>query len=78
MLPLHVAKKTGQSFHQYLPRSTPIGQTPYKMALEELNEWKIQLQELLDKGFIRPYGSPWGADVSFVKKKDGTHGLSID
>ena len=39
---------------------------------------KEQLQELLDKGFIRPSGSPWGAPVLFVKKKDGTMRMCID
>ena len=44
----------------------------------ELKELKIQLQELLDKGFIRPSVSPWGAPVLFVKKKDGSMRLCID
>ena len=48
------------------------------MAPAELKELKEQLQELLDKGFIRPSTSPWGAPVLFVKKKDGTLGLCID
>jgi hypothetical protein len=48
------------------------------MAPAELVELKIQLQELLDKGFIRPSVSPWGAHVLFVKKKDGTLRLCID
>ena len=48
------------------------------MAPAELNELKTQLQELLDKGFIRPSNSPWGAPVLFVRKKDGTHRLCID
>jgi hypothetical protein len=48
------------------------------MAPTELVELKIQLQELLDKGFIRPSVSPWGAPVLFVKKKDGTLRLCID
>ena len=39
---------------------------------------KIQLQELLDKGFIQPSFSPWGAPVRFVKKKDGSLRLCID
>ncbi|KAL0556993.1 hypothetical protein IC582_005511 [Cucumis melo] len=48
------------------------------MALTELKELKVQLQELLDKGFIRPSVSPWGAPVLFVKKKDGSMRLCID
>ena len=48
------------------------------MALVGLKELKLQLQELLEKGFIRPSISPWGAPVLFVKKKDGTLRLCID
>ena len=51
---------------------------PYRMAPLELQELKKQLQELLDKGFVRPSVSPWGAPVLFVKKKDGTLRLCID
>ncbi|KAL5560612.1 hypothetical protein UlMin_036823 [Ulmus minor] len=48
------------------------------MAPAELKELQTQLQELLDKGFIRPSHSPWGAPVLFVKKKDGTLRMCID
>ncbi|KAL3523596.1 hypothetical protein ACH5RR_016430 [Cinchona calisaya] len=48
------------------------------MAPTELRELKLQLEELLDKGFIRPSTSPWGAPVLFVKKKDGSLRLCID
>ncbi|KAL0533787.1 hypothetical protein IC582_028058 [Cucumis melo] len=48
------------------------------MAPTELKELKVQLQELLDKGFIRPSVSTWGAPVLFVKKKDGSMRLCID
>ena len=48
------------------------------MAPTELKELKTQLQELLDKGFIRPSVSPWGASVLFVKKKEGTLWMCID
>ena len=48
------------------------------MAPLELRELQTQLQELLDKGFIRPSVSPWGAPVLFVKKKDGSMRLCID
>jgi hypothetical protein len=60
------------------PGVPPIAQQPYRMALAELNELKTQLQELLDKGFIWPSNSPWGASILFVRKKDGTHRLCID
>ncbi|KAA0036931.1 gag-protease polyprotein [Cucumis melo var. makuwa] len=53
------------------PGTDPISRAPYRMAPAELKELKVQLQELLDKGFIRPNVSPWGAPVLFVKKKDG-------
>ena len=61
-----------------VPGATPASITPYKMAPLELKELKLQLQELLEKGFIRPSVSPWGAPVLFVKKKDGTLQLCID
>ncbi|RVW37589.1 Transposon Ty3-I Gag-Pol polyprotein [Vitis vinifera] len=60
------------------PGTTPISKAPYRMAPMELKELKIQLQELLDKGFIRPSVSPWGAPVLFVKKNDGSMRLCID
>ncbi|KAL4013626.1 hypothetical protein IC575_025800 [Cucumis melo] len=60
------------------PGTAPISRTPYRMAPAELKELKVQLQELLDKGFIRPSVSPWGAPVLFVKKKDGSMRLCID
>ena len=63
---------------ELLPGTSPISITPYRMSPAELKELKEQLQELLDKGFIRPSVSPWGAPVLFVKKKDGTMRLCID
>ncbi|KAL0535898.1 hypothetical protein IC582_024827 [Cucumis melo] len=60
------------------PGTAPISRAPYRMAPAELKELKVQLQELLDKGFIRPSVSPWGAPVLFVKKKDGSMRLCID
>ncbi|BBH10081.1 transposable element gene [Prunus dulcis] len=63
---------------ELLPGTNPIYQTPYRMAPAELRELKIQLQELVDLGFIRPSVSPWGAPVLFVRKKDGTMRLCID
>ncbi|KAL8156048.1 hypothetical protein AgCh_001214 [Apium graveolens] len=53
------------------PGTKPVSKAPYRMALVEMKELATQLQELLDKGVIRPTVSPWGAPVLFVKKKDG-------
>ena len=61
-----------------LPGTNPISKATYRMAPAELQELKIQSKELLEKGFIRPSVSPWGAPVLFVKKKDGTLRLCID
>ena len=63
---------------ELVPGTAPISKTPYRMAPVELKELKEQLQELLDKSFIRPSVSPWGAPVLFVKKKDGTMRMCID
>ncbi|KAL0555978.1 hypothetical protein IC582_004481 [Cucumis melo] len=60
------------------PGTAPISRAPYRMAPTELKELKVQLQKLLDKGFIRPSVSPWGVPVLFVKKKDGSMRLGID
>ena len=61
-----------------VPGIAPISLPPYRMAPAELKELKTQLQELVDRGFIRPSISPWGAPVLFVKKKDDTWRLCID
>ncbi|XP_070057880.1 uncharacterized protein [Nicotiana tomentosiformis] len=61
-----------------LPGTHPISIPSYRMAPTELKELKEQLQELLDKGFIRPSVSPWGAPVLFVKRKDGPMRMCID
>jgi hypothetical protein len=61
-----------------VPGTNPISKAPYRMASLELKELKEQLQELLDKGFIRPSISSWGAPVLFVKKKDGSMRMCID
>ena len=60
------------------PGTSPISMTPHMMAPVELHELRVQLHELLDKGFIRPSTSPWGAPVLFEKKKDKTLQLCID
>jgi hypothetical protein len=60
------------------PETAPISKRPYRMPLVELAELKKQLQELLDKGFIRPSTSPWGCPALFVKKKDERLRLCVD
>ena len=60
------------------PGTSPMSMTPHRMAPVELHELRVQLQELLDKGFIRPSTSPWGAPVLFAKKKGKTLRLCID
>ncbi|XP_070046029.1 uncharacterized protein [Nicotiana tomentosiformis] len=61
-----------------LPDAQPISIPPYRMAPAELRELKEQLKDLLDKGFIRPSTSPWGAPMLFVRKKDGSLRMCID
>ncbi|XP_070029791.1 uncharacterized protein [Nicotiana sylvestris] len=61
-----------------LPGTKPISILPYRMAPAELKELKVQLKDLLDKGFIRPSVSPWGAPILFVRKKDGSLRMCID
>jgi hypothetical protein len=56
----------------------PIYKTPYRMATLELAELKEHIKELLEKGFIHPSSSPWGAPMIFVPKKDGTQRLCVD
>ena len=74
-LPPHRDVDFGIELH---PGTLPISMTPHRMAPVELQELRVQLQELLDKGFIRPSTSPWGAPVLFAKKKDKTLRLYID
>jgi hypothetical protein len=60
------------------PGTTSISKRSYRMPPNELAELKIQLQDLLDKGFIRPSASPWGCPALFVKKKDNSLRLCMD
>eukprot|EP00253_Pinus_taeda_P002934 PITA_02934 len=57
---------------ELVPGAAPVSREPYRMSVPELSELKMQLQELLDKNYIRPSVSPWGAPVLFVRKKDET------
>ncbi|MDV3145732.1 MAG: retroviral-like aspartic protease family protein [Sweet potato little leaf phytoplasma] len=61
-----------------VPGAGPISMAPYRMSQIELAELKKQLEELLEKKFIRPSVSPWGAPVLFVKKKDQSFRMCID
>ncbi|WVZ70862.1 hypothetical protein U9M48_019496 [Paspalum notatum var. saurae] len=62
-----------------VPSTAPVSRRPYRMAPDELRELKVQLQEQLDKGFIRPSSSPWGCPALFVEKKDqGGKRLCVD
>ncbi|GJS03832.1 putative reverse transcriptase domain-containing protein [Tanacetum coccineum] len=61
-----------------IPGAAIITRAPYRLAPSEMKELSDQLQELSDKGFIRPSSSPWGALVLFVKKKDGSFWMCID
>ncbi|GKC74876.1 putative reverse transcriptase domain-containing protein, partial [Tanacetum coccineum] len=66
-------------FHIHLvPGAAPVARAPYRLVPSEMKELSEQLQELFDKGFIRPSSSPWGAPVLFVKKKDGSFRMCID
>ncbi|GJZ38016.1 putative reverse transcriptase domain-containing protein [Tanacetum coccineum] len=61
-----------------ISRATLVARTPYRLAPSEMQELFNQLQELANRGFIRPSTSPWGAPVLFVKKKDGSFRMCID
>nr|GEW40353.1 hypothetical protein [Tanacetum cinerariifolium] len=61
-----------------VPGVTPVARAPCRLAPSKMKELAEQLQELFDKGFIRPSSSPWGASVLFVKKKDGSFRMCID
>ena len=54
------------------PGTFPISMTSHRMAPVELQEFRVQLQELLDKGFITQSTLPWGTPVLFAKNKDKT------
>jgi hypothetical protein len=60
------------------PGVVPVSRTPYRLSTPELVELKLQLKEMIDKGYILPIMSPWGAPILFVRKKDGTLRLCID
>jgi hypothetical protein len=87
---IHVVQEFSDLFPDDLPRMPPervielqpgtalIAKSLYRMTLVELKELKIQLQGLLDKGYIRPSTSPWGCPALFVTKKDRELHLCVD
>nr|GFB22082.1 putative reverse transcriptase domain-containing protein [Tanacetum cinerariifolium] len=62
----------------FVPGAAPVALALYQLAPAEMQELSTQLQELSDRGFIRPSSSPWGAPVLFVKKKDGSFRMCIN
>jgi hypothetical protein len=60
------------------PGTAPISRRPYKMTPKKLAELKVQLKELLDKGYIHPSSSPWGYLALFMKKKHQSLRLCVD
>jgi hypothetical protein len=64
--------------HREHRKAQPVAKAPYRLAPSEMKELMTRLQDLLEKGFIRPRVSPWGAPVLFVKKKDGSMKMCID
>jgi hypothetical protein len=63
---------------EVMPRVAPPAKAPYQMSHEELRELKVQLEEFLTKGYIKPSKSPYGAPILFVHKKDGTSRMCVD
>ncbi|KAI3805311.1 hypothetical protein L1987_27555 [Smallanthus sonchifolius] len=63
---------------ELIPRAKPVARSPYHLVAFKVKELMKQIQELLDKGFVRPRTSPWGAPVLFLKKKDRSMRMCID
>src|SRR3954471_5280734 len=63
---------------ELLPGTAPISKRPYRMPADDLEEIKKHIKELLEKGYIRPSSSPWGAPVLLVEKKDGSLRMVVD
>ncbi|GJX04627.1 putative reverse transcriptase domain-containing protein [Tanacetum coccineum] len=76
---LHHELQTSIIYHiDLIPGAVPVARAPYRLAPSEMKELSKQLQELSEKGFIRPSSLPWGAPFLFVKKKDGSFKMCID
>ncbi|GJV90240.1 putative reverse transcriptase domain-containing protein [Tanacetum coccineum] len=61
-----------------VPGAAPVARASYRLASSKMRDLSVQLQELLEKGFIRSSLAPWGAPVLFLKKKDGSFRMCID
>ncbi|GJZ89335.1 putative reverse transcriptase domain-containing protein [Tanacetum coccineum] len=77
LTPKKAEDKSEEKRLEDVPRP-PVARAPYRLAPTKMQELSTQLQELSDRGFIRPSSSPWGALVLFVKKKDGSFRMCID
>ncbi|GJW25982.1 putative reverse transcriptase domain-containing protein [Tanacetum coccineum] len=78
---IKACKYVEQGCHLFLAHyrgAAPVARAPYRLAPSEMKELLVQLKELLEKGFIHPSLSSWGAPVLFVKKKDGSFRMCID
>jgi hypothetical protein len=77
-LPSMPHKRKVEFAMELLPGTAPISKRPYRVSRPKLVELKKQIDELSEKGYIRPRTSPWSAPVLFVEKKDGTRRMCID
>jgi hypothetical protein len=77
-LPWMPLEKTNEFKIELQPNTTPIAKSLYRMTLVELAELKVQLKDLIDKGYILPSSSPWGYPTLFMKKKDKALCLCVD
>jgi hypothetical protein len=77
-LPCMLTNRDFEFVIELKPGTTLIYKTPFRVTTPELAELKEHIKELLEKGFIRPSLSPWGALVIFVSKKDGTQRLCVN
>lgn len=82
MLPAEISELSSDGEVEYsidlIPGVEPASKASYRMSTPKLVELKLQLKEMLDKGYIRPSVSSWGAPLLFVKKKNNTLRLCID
>ncbi len=74
---LPLPKRVDHAIKVMVGVAPPI-KAPYQMNHEKLKELKVQLEELLAKGYIKPNKSPYGAPILFVHKKDGTLRMCVD